>query len=45
MSDELAEEFMDTLAKRDRREERRNFIAKMEHKLHSKERRMYRTIQ
>ena len=42
MTDELADEFMESLAKRDKREERRNFIAKMEHKLHSKEQRMYR---
>ena len=43
MSEETAQELMDTYDKWDRREERRNFIARMEHKLHSKERRMDRT--
>jgi len=43
MSEDNAQELMDSYDKWDQRKERRSFIARMEHKLHSKERRMYQS--
>lgn len=43
MSEETAQELMDMYDRWDQREERRNFIARMEHKLNSKERRATRS--
>jgi hypothetical protein len=39
MSEDTAQELMDMYDKWDHREQRRTFIARMEHKLHTKERR------
>lgn len=43
MPDDLAQELMEKWEKRDNGERRRNFIARMEHKLHNKERRAGRS--
>ncbi len=43
MSDDTAQQLMEFYDKWDNRERRRNFIARMEHKLYSKERRPERT--
>ena len=42
MSDDTANELMDLYDKWDSRERRRNFLSRMERKLHSKERRFGR---
>ena len=43
MSEDTAQEIMDKYEKWDSRSRRRDFIARMEHKLYSKERRFDRT--
>lgn len=39
MSDEIAQEIMEYYAKGDSKKRQRDFISRMEHKLHTKERR------
>jgi len=43
MSDDSAQQLMDMYDKWDQRAERRNFIARMEHKLYAKERNSVRS--